>query len=103
MNYDKTAKRRPLWEELWEEYCKQLRWVNDESADVTCEEHRRRKAIFNAWVKGAEFASGEFLNGDYYYIYEDSIDRPMCCGVFLDWTQGGKDAALEALEGRNDG
>lgn len=52
--------------------------------------HRQLEIELYAWKDGVRAACRCFgrpepdLNGDYYYI-DLGIDRPMCCGVFLDW------------------
>jgi len=81
---------------LYDEYIKRLLDVNDESK--TTHEHQLIESSFAGWRKGVKDAAGHTFNGDYYYI--DLFDsgqmeeRPICCGVFLDWqhkptTQGG--------------
>jgi hypothetical protein len=67
---------------LYDEYIKRLIAVNDETK--TENEHQLLKAEFRGWQQGIEDATGYRFNGDYYYI-EQGIDRPMCCGEFLDW------------------
>lgn len=67
---------------LYDEYIKRLIAVNDE--DKTELEHRILKTNFDGWKRGVKDATGFHFNGDYYYI-EQGIDRPMCCGEFLDW------------------
>ena len=72
---------------IYNEFLKRLIEVNDETK--TTAQHDRLVIEFNAWKQGVKDASGAQFNGDYYYI--DMIDkgemkeRPMCCGVFLDW------------------
>ena len=73
---------------LYYEYIKRLVEVNDETK--TEMEHQRLKLEFNGWLQGVEDATGGLFNGDYYYI-EKGIDRPMCCGMFLDWKYRGND------------
>jgi hypothetical protein len=67
---------------LYDEFIKLLIEVNDES--VSKENHDRLLIELHAWKRGVEDATGHTFNGDYYYI-ELGVDRPMCCGVFLDW------------------
>ena len=67
---------------LYDEYIRQLTEVNDETK--TEEEHRILRIKLNAWKQGVEDASGYRFNGDNYYIAL-GVDRPMCCGEFLDW------------------
>lgn len=83
---------------LYDEYIKRLIEVNDESK--TEFEHRIIESNFNGWIDGIKDATGRFFNGDYYYI--DLFDsgkmeeRPLCCGVFLDWKfNGGKNIISE--------
>jgi hypothetical protein len=66
----------------YDEYIKRLTAVNDEHKTEI--EHRLLKAELHGWMQGIEDATGYHFNGDYYYI-EQGIDRPMCCGEFLDW------------------
>lgn len=51
------------------------------------EDHDRLEREHAAWKQGVHDAGREVpvLSGDYYYI-DHNIDRPMCCGVWLDWT-----------------
>ena len=67
---------------LYDEYIKHLITVNDETKSE--EDHRLLKEWFRGWQKGVEDAAGHRFNGDYYYRHL-GIDRPMCCGEFLDW------------------
>jgi len=67
---------------LYDEYIKHLIAVNDETK--TEDEHRLLKEWFRGWLEGVENTAGYRFNGDYYYI-DLGIDRPMCCGEFLDW------------------
>jgi hypothetical protein len=61
--------------------------VNDETKTEV--EHKRLELILHAWKEGVEDASGHRFNGDFYYIEKieagEMVERPMCCGVFLDW------------------
>lgn len=66
----------------YDEFIRRLLLVNDESK--TEAEHRIFKAELRGWVDGVEAATGYRFNGDYYYI-QQGIDRPMCCGEFMDW------------------
>ena len=72
---------------LYDEYIRRLLEVNDESK--TDDEHRQIEARFRGWLEGVEDAAGYRFNGDHYYIkLFDSgkmQERPLCCGVFLDW------------------
>jgi len=72
---------------LYEEYIRRLREVNDEYK--TQEEHDLITIKFRSWCEGVYDGAGYRFNGDYYYIPKidsgEFEDRPMCCGVFLDW------------------
>ena len=72
---------------LYDKFIAKLVEVNDETKTVA--EHRHLEIAFNAWKEGVKDAGGRDFNGDYYYIAKidagDMRDRPMCCGVFLDW------------------
>lgn len=72
---------------LCDEYIKRLIEVNDENK--TEEEHRLIRHEFRGWIRGVEDATGVTFNGDYYYIEKfdsgEIPERPICCGVFLDW------------------
>lgn len=67
---------------LYDEYIRRLIDVNDENCSEA--EHRLSQSEFRGWKQGVFDATGYHFNGDYYYI-EHGIDRPMCCGEFLDW------------------
>jgi len=72
---------------LYDEYIRRLLDVNNENK--TDEEHKTITCEFKGWLQGVKDAAGHKFNGDYYYI--DLFDsgkmdeRPICCGVFLDW------------------
>jgi len=72
---------------LYDEYIRRLLEVNDETQ--TESEHYRLQVAFFGWTQGIEDAAGHRFNGDYYYIElidsGEMEDRPLCCGVFLDW------------------
>jgi len=67
---------------LYDKYIELLIEVNDENKSKP--EHRQLEIEFCAWKQGVEDATGRRFNGDYYYI-DKGINRPMCCGSFLDW------------------
>lgn len=81
---------------LYDEYIRRLLEVNDESK--TEEEHNLIYSNFRGWLAGVEDANGYRFNGDYYYI--DLFDsgkmseRPICCGVFLDWEHKANNTAV---------
>lgn len=62
------------------------------NSSETEEEHRRYQLALDAWRDGVCMAlgldmsaRGSFLmEADQHYI-DQGIDRPMCCGVWLDW------------------
>ena len=72
---------------LYDKFIEKLEQVNDESK--TIDEHIKLLSDFNHWKQGVQDASGHTFNGDYYYIemFDSGAmkERPMCCGVFLDW------------------
>ena len=72
---------------LYDEYLRRLFEVNDESK--TDDEHRMIEARFRGWLEGVEDAAGHRFNGDHYYteLFDSGKmqERPLCCGVFLDW------------------
>jgi hypothetical protein len=77
---------------LYDEYIRRLLEVNDENK--TDDEHRLIEARFRGWLEGVEDAAGHRFNGDHYYIelFESGKmqERPLCCGVFLDWKSNTK-------------
>jgi len=72
---------------LYDEFFRRLIEVNDETR--TEEEHRRSLIEFGGWKQGIDDALGVKFNGDYFYIDKfdsgEMQERPICCGVFLDW------------------
>jgi len=69
-------------DELYEKYISLLISANDEN--LTDKDHQINVCKLNSWLDGLADTKGIFFNGDYYYIVL-GIDRPMCCGQFLDW------------------
>ena len=68
---------------LFDAYISHVCAVNNSK---TVAEHAENQLYLMAWINGVR-AAGIKINGhdaDMYFI-ERSIDRPMCCGVFLDW------------------
>jgi len=72
---------------LYDKYIELLIAVNDETK--TRQEHDRLLAELRGWKQGVNDATGWQFNGDYYYIGKfesgEMQERPLCCGVFLDW------------------
>jgi len=72
---------------LYDEFIRRLKEVNDESKTEI--EHRSLYRELYGWKQGVKDAAGHTFNGDYYYIElidsGEMEERPMCCGVFLDW------------------
>ena len=69
---------------IHKQHIKLIRSVNESK---TIEEHKERLIYLNGWIDGIT-ACGHALNimeCDNYYL-EQGIDRPMCCGVWLDWS-----------------
>lgn len=80
-------------DDIWDKYIKKLLGVNDEL--VSEAEHNRRNRALTAWREGVQDTRPDiWLNGDYHYIQlfdsGEMKERPMCCGVFLDWKEVGK-------------
>jgi hypothetical protein len=61
-----------------------VRAVNEATTE---EGHRIRETMLQGWRKGVTDAGGcvDLCAADSYYL-DQGIDRPMCCGVWLDWT-----------------
>jgi hypothetical protein len=57
----------------------------------THQEHDRALAVLEGYRIALHYAlaqfSGHLIACDKHYM-DQGIDRPMCCGVFLDWTPG---------------
>jgi hypothetical protein len=74
-------------DELKKEFIDRLLRANDEN--VTADAHMVRTLELASWKDGVLDTTGLFFNGDHYYIplidEKKMDDRPMCCGVFLDW------------------
>ena len=58
--------------------------VNEATTEA---EHTRLDRELHAFRDGMRAAGGrpDLMGCDWYYLEQD-IDRPMCCGVWLDWT-----------------
>lgn len=61
-----------------------IRAVNEAT---THDERQRALWYLDGWREGRRSAGRpvDLMEGDLYYI-EAGIERPMCCGVWLDWT-----------------
>ena len=83
---------------IYDRFIELLIEANDES--VTHYEHIRRVDFLYGWKHGVEEARKSaglievYLNGDHYYM-DLGIDRPMCCGLFLDWGVSKPEVALK--------
>ena len=75
-------------EELYAKYITKLVAVNDENTTII--EHDRLSLLFRGWIDGIADAGDVTFNGDYYYLEKfdsgEMKERPICCGVFLDWS-----------------
>lgn len=60
-----------------------LKKANDETIDERL--HNQATDVLWGFKLGWEAAGRGHLNGDYYYMEIEVVDRPMCCGVFSDW------------------
>lgn len=75
--------------QLHAEFIRRLVAANDETK--TAVEHARLVWELRAWEQGVKAACGRdfIFEGDWYYLAMidagEMKDRPMCCGVFLDW------------------
>ena len=69
---------------LHEKHIHRIEQVNKATTD---EEHSQRDRDLRNWRKGAEDAGAKFdlFACDYHY-FDQGVDRPMCCGVWLDWS-----------------
>jgi hypothetical protein len=70
---------------LHEKHIERIDLVN---SAPTLEDHRESLAELRAWRDGVADAGVrlDFIAADLHYI-DQGIDRPMCCGVFNDWTE----------------
>ena len=73
--------------QLQDEYILRLIEVNDETKTLVY--HHHLEVQLASWKEGVFDATGYMFNGDEYYndlvIAGDMKERPMCCGIFLDW------------------
>ena len=73
---------------IYEQFIARLIAANDETQ--TEARHRELEIELYAWKDGVRAAFNYLgrkepdLNGDFYYM-DLGIDRPMCCGLFLNW------------------
>ena len=74
-------------ESVYDIFIKKLVDANDETK--TEREHETIMNRFYGWKQGVHDTWNHSFNGDYYYIEKfdsgEIEERPMCCGVFLDW------------------
>ena len=68
---------------LFEKHIARVEAVNNSTNDG---EHFLAEHILRAWRRGVEDAglTLDLCAVDLHYL-DQGIDRPMCCGVFLDW------------------
>lgn len=68
---------------LHEKHMHRIELVNRSTTEA---EHSIRHRELSAWREGIEDAGIrlDLCAADYYYM-DRGIDRPMCCGVWLDW------------------
>lgn len=78
---------------LHQKHCKLLDKVNYARTE---EEHERAYHLLNAWREGVTDAAASvgrqlfsLMDGDHHYM-DQGINRPMCCGVWLDWKPEGR-------------
>lgn len=69
------------------EHARLLDAVNNANTEY---EHTRAEAFLNGWRRGVESCGRaiDYCGADMYYINQ-GVERPMCCGVFLDWKPEG--------------
>ena len=65
-----------------------IRRIDRVNQSLTVDDHRMRERALNAWRQGVEDAGGkiDYMAADLHYL-DQGIDRPMCCGVWLDWEE----------------
>jgi len=68
---------------LFEKHIALVDRVNESKTEL---DHRLNEYYLRGWRKGIEDTRIEmsYTSVDLHYINK-GIDRPMCCGVFLDW------------------
>jgi len=68
---------------LHEKHISRIRAVNESQTES---EHLRLKLALESWRLGIEDAGRrvDLIACDNYYL-DQGVDRPMCCGVWLDW------------------
>lgn len=69
---------------LHEKHMEHVKAVNNAK---TVEEHASKNLYLTAWRNGVRDAgiTISLCDADMFYLSQ-GIDRPMCCGVWLDWT-----------------
>jgi hypothetical protein len=70
---------------LHEKHMHRIELVN---RSTTEQEHSTRERDLRNWQAGVEDAGFklDLCAADWHYL-EQGIDRPMCCGVWLDWSE----------------
>jgi hypothetical protein len=68
-------------------YEKHISHVQAVNKAKTVEEHASLDLYLSAWVTGVRDAGGviSHISADMFYL-DQGIDRPMCGGIWLDWT-----------------
>jgi|GEM_PF-4809864 len=68
---------------LTEKYIEKVIHLNN-AVDLI--EHKLLRNRLDGWTQGVKDCGGKILwtRADNYYLNQ-GIDRPMCCGVWLDW------------------
>ncbi len=65
---------------------KHIAYIEKVNNSKTIQEHFENTLILEIWRRGVSDAGVKLscLDADIFYI-DQGIDRPMCCGVWLDW------------------
>lgn len=68
---------------LYEKHMELVQAVNNAK---TVEEHSHAEQYLRGWREGVTASDGymRLMDADNFYL-EQGIERPMCCGVWLDW------------------
>lgn len=68
-------------------FSEHIRLVESVNNSTTPQEHTLNLAVLYSFRKALEILEiNQLCECDYYYL-DQGIDRPMCCGVFLDWKE----------------